>query len=183
MGKPYDISRENLLSDRTSLVHVYLMFVVYRTKGWLPIWNSQNCSMFSLAFVAGSLQGNWWGFISRNYVVWPIFFLMNVFIALKGTHFWILFRYNLINLCVCACVSEHVLFAVLQCIFISYYICRQQISWWIKQNLFSEYLYYFHFYCALNICMSFWAGLCGIWLYQFLIISYFFTLPSFSEHQ
>ena len=57
----------------------------------LPIWNSQNCSMFPLAFVAGSLQGHWWGFISRNYVVWPIFFLMNVFIALKGTHFWILF--------------------------------------------------------------------------------------------
>ena len=47
--------------------------------------------MFPLAFVAGSLQGHWWGFISRNYVVWPIFFLMNVFIALKGTHFGILF--------------------------------------------------------------------------------------------
>ena len=46
--------------------------------------------MFPLAFVAVSLQGHWWGFISRNYVVWPIFFLMNVFIALKGTHFWIL---------------------------------------------------------------------------------------------
>ena len=48
---------------------------------------SQNCSMFPLAFVAGSLQGHWWGFISRNYVVWPIFSLMNVFIALKGTQF------------------------------------------------------------------------------------------------
>ena len=41
MGKPYDISREDLLADRTSfmifdlkiLIHVYLMFVVYRTKG------------------------------------------------------------------------------------------------------------------------------------------------------
>ena len=30
----------------------------------------------------------------RNYVVWPIFFLMNVFIALKGTHFWILFAFT-----------------------------------------------------------------------------------------
>ena len=30
--------------------------------------------------------GYWWSFINRNYVVWPIF-LMNVFIALKGTHF------------------------------------------------------------------------------------------------
>ena len=44
--------------------------------------------MFPLAFVAGWLQGHWWGYISRNYVVWPTFFLMNVFIALKGSHFW-----------------------------------------------------------------------------------------------
>ena len=57
----------------------------------LPIWNSQNCSMFPLAFVAGWLQDDWWGFISRNYVVWPTFLLMNVFIALKLSHFWILF--------------------------------------------------------------------------------------------
>ena len=41
----------------------------------------------SSAFVAGSLQGHWWGFISWNYVVWPIFFLMNVFIAHKKTHY------------------------------------------------------------------------------------------------
>ena len=33
---------------------------------------------------------NWWGFMSRNYLVWPSFFLMNVFIALKGSHFWFL---------------------------------------------------------------------------------------------
>ena len=43
--------------------------------------------MFPLAFVAGWLQGHWWGFISRNYVVWHTFFLMNVSIALKGSHF------------------------------------------------------------------------------------------------
>ena len=36
----------------------------------------------------GHLQGHWWGFSSRNYVVWPIFFLMNVFIALKRTFFY-----------------------------------------------------------------------------------------------
>ena len=53
----------------------------------LPVWNSQKCSIFPLVFVAGYLQGHWWSFISRNYVVWPNFFLMNVFIALKGTHF------------------------------------------------------------------------------------------------
>ena len=46
--------------------------------------------MFPLAFIAGWLQGHWWGFISRNYVVWPTFLLMNVFIALKGSHFWFL---------------------------------------------------------------------------------------------
>ena len=59
----------------------------------LPICNSQNSSMFRMAFVARSLQGRWWGFISRNYAVWPIFFLMNVFISLKGTKFWFVFVY------------------------------------------------------------------------------------------
>ena len=33
------------------------------------------CSMFPLAFVAVWLQGHWWDFISRNYVVWPTVFL------------------------------------------------------------------------------------------------------------
>ena len=46
--------------------------------------------MFPLSFVAGWLQGHWWGFISRNYVVWPTFLLMNVFTALKGSHFRLL---------------------------------------------------------------------------------------------
>ena len=65
---------------------------------WTPFWfisvfeltaylNSQNCSMFLLAFVAGSLQGHWWGFISRNYVVWQISFLMNVSLHLKELSF------------------------------------------------------------------------------------------------
>ena len=35
--------------------------------------------------LAGWLQGHWWGFIGRNHVVRPTFFLMNVFIALKGS--------------------------------------------------------------------------------------------------
>ena len=69
-------------------------FDLYQSLNRLPIWNSQNCSMFPLAFVAGWLQGHWWGFISRNYVVWPTFFLMNVFIALKGYHFWFLFDFT-----------------------------------------------------------------------------------------
>ena len=42
--------------------------------------------MCPLAFVAGTSQGHSWGFISRKLVVLPIFFLTNVFIALKGTH-------------------------------------------------------------------------------------------------
>ena len=57
----------------------YILIYINR----LPIWNFQNCSTFPLAFVAVSLQGHWRGFISRNYVVWPTFFLVNVFIALK----------------------------------------------------------------------------------------------------
>ena len=66
-------------------------FDLYQSLNRLPIWNSQNCSMFPLAFVTGWLQGH---FISRNYVVWPIFFLMNVFIALKWSHFWFLFTFT-----------------------------------------------------------------------------------------
>ena len=69
-------------------------FDLYQSLNRLPIWITQNCSMFPLAFVAGWLQGHWWGFISRNYVVWPTFFLMDVFIALKGSHFWFLFEFT-----------------------------------------------------------------------------------------
>ena len=50
--------------------------------------------MFPLAFVAGWLQVHWWRFICRNYVVWPTFLLTNVFIALKGSHFWFLFDFT-----------------------------------------------------------------------------------------
>ena len=54
--------------------------------------------IFKQTFVAGWLQGHWWGFIIRNYLVWPTFLLMNVFIALKGSHFWFLFQYLLSHL-------------------------------------------------------------------------------------
>ena len=60
-------------------------------------------SMFPLAFVAGWLQGHWWGFISRNHVVWPTFLLMNVFIALKGSHFWFLFDFTAAGVVQCGC--------------------------------------------------------------------------------
>ena len=51
--------------------------------------------MFPLTSAAGSLQGHWWGLISRNYEVWPTFSLMNVFIALKGTHFLIFISHDM----------------------------------------------------------------------------------------
>ena len=59
---------------------------------WIDcLFEIRKIAVFPLAFIAGWLQSHWWGFISRNYVVWPTFLLMNVFIALKGSHFWFLF--------------------------------------------------------------------------------------------
>ena len=77
-------------------MHKTFYFVFYITKCLSGIQNciKKYCSMFPLAFVAGWLQGHWWGFISRNYVVWRTFLLMNVFIALKGSHFWFLFDFT-----------------------------------------------------------------------------------------
>ena len=88
-----------------ALLYIYIQLI--NNENILDDWASQTRKyhrnetvmlyliiMYPLAFVAGSLQGHWWGFISRKYVVWPIFFLMNVFIALKGTHFWILFTFT-----------------------------------------------------------------------------------------
>ena len=60
------------------------------------VWTMQFCHKILCPkdAVAGWLQGHWWGFISRIYVVWPTFLLMNVFIALKGSHFWFLFDFT-----------------------------------------------------------------------------------------
>ena len=53
-------------------------------------WQQWTCKqMFEHSL--GSLQGHWWGFISRNYIVWPIFFLMNVFLLLKDLFFFFFF--------------------------------------------------------------------------------------------
>ena len=51
----------------------------------------------AVSFLWLSLPGDYrvtdeWDFISQNYVVWPTYFLMTVFIALKGSHFWFLFK-------------------------------------------------------------------------------------------
>ena len=51
--------------------------------------------MFPLAFVAGSLQGHWWGFISRNYVVWPIFYHRMFSLLLKELTFYFYSTYLL----------------------------------------------------------------------------------------
>ena len=59
---------------------------------FLPIVMIVDMKMFAQS-ARRALQGHWWGFISRNYLVWPTF-LINVFIALKGSHFWFLFDFT-----------------------------------------------------------------------------------------
>ena len=48
----------------------------------------------AVCFLWLMLPGDYRVIISRNYVVWPIFLLMNVFTALKGSHFWFLFLFD-----------------------------------------------------------------------------------------
>ena len=79
------------LDSYSRQVFIYLdtisIYISLRINCLLEI---RKIAVFPLAFIAEWLQGHWWGFISRNYVVWPTFLLMNVFIALKGSHFWFL---------------------------------------------------------------------------------------------
>ena len=110
--------------------------------------------MFPLAFVAESLQGHWWGFISRNYVVWPIFFLVNVFIALKGTHFWILlevlqFRFRTRNIL---------------CLEVQQFCFRTQNNLWLEVPQFST------IYCDLNFRNSASARKDVIWNSALLLL-------------
>ena len=70
-------------------VFIYLDPILIYISLWIDcLFEIRKIAVFPLAFIAGWLQGHWWGFISRNYVVWPTFLLMNVLIALKGSHFW-----------------------------------------------------------------------------------------------
>ena len=81
------------LDSYSRQVFIYLDPVLIYISLWIDcLFEIRKIAVFPLAFIAGWLQGHWWGFISRNYVVWPTF-LMNVFIALKGSHFWFLFKY------------------------------------------------------------------------------------------
>ena len=80
------------LDSYSRQVFIYLDPVLIYISLWIDcLFEIRKIAVFPLAFIAGWLQGHWWGFISRNYVVWPTFLLMNVFIALKGSHFWFLF--------------------------------------------------------------------------------------------
>ena len=79
------------LDSYSRQVFIYLDPILIYISLWIDcLFESRKIAVFPLAFIAGWLQGHWWGFISRNYVVWPTFLLMNVFIALKGSHFWFL---------------------------------------------------------------------------------------------
>ena len=80
------------LDSYSRQVFIYLDPILIYISLWIDcLFEIRKIAVFPLAFIAGWLQGHWWGFISRNYVVWPTFLLMNVFIALKGYHFWFLF--------------------------------------------------------------------------------------------
>ena len=79
------------LDSYSRQVFIYLGSILIYISLWIDcLFEIRKIAVFPLAFIAGWLQGHWWGLISRNYVVWPTFLLMNVFIALKGSHFWFL---------------------------------------------------------------------------------------------
>ena len=65
-------------------------YVVCRRPHSLNI-SSETTGPIKVKFHMGLL---WDGGRSRNDVVWPTFLLMNVFIALKGSHFWFLFDFT-----------------------------------------------------------------------------------------
>ena len=83
------------LDSYSRQVFIYLDPILIYISLWIDcLFEIRKIAVFPLAFIAGWFQCHWWGFISRNYVVWPTFLLMNVFIALKGSHFWFLFDFT-----------------------------------------------------------------------------------------
>ena len=84
------------LDSYSKQVFIYLGPILIYISLWIDcLFEIRKIAAFPLAFIAGWLQGHWWGFISRNYVVWPTFLLMNVLIALnpsctciKKRHSW-----------------------------------------------------------------------------------------------
>ena len=83
------------LDSYSRQVFIYLDLILSYISLWIDcLFEIRKIAVFPLAFIAGWLQGHWWGFISRNYVVWATFLFMNVFIALKVSHFWFLFDFT-----------------------------------------------------------------------------------------
>ena len=81
---------------------IYLDPILIYISLWIDcLFEIRKIAVFPLAFIGGWLQGHWWGFISRNYVVWLTFLLMNVFIGLKGSHFWFLFDFTAAGIVPC----------------------------------------------------------------------------------
>ena len=67
----------------------FWFIIVFESTAYLKFTQLQYVSSgFHCRVIAGSLMR----LFSRNHVVWPIFFPMNVFIAHKGTHCWFLFE-------------------------------------------------------------------------------------------
>ena len=59
-----------VLDSYSRQVFNYLDPILIYISLWIDClfdWNSQKCSMIPLAFIAGSFQGHWLGFNSRNY--------------------------------------------------------------------------------------------------------------------
>ena len=132
--------------------------------------------MFPLAFVAGWLQGHWWGFISRNYVVWPTFFLMNVFIALKVSHFWFLFDFTAAGVVQCGGRKMSPRISTIVQFIFYFGPLRSAIIFWEIRNKWSvetHILDRFYLFVPILIYISLWIdclfeirkiALCFLWL-------------------
>ena len=80
------------LDSYSRQVFIYLDPILIYISLWIDcLFEIRKIAVCFLWLSLPWMQGHWWGFISRNYVVWPTFLLMNVFIALKGSHFWFFF--------------------------------------------------------------------------------------------
>ena len=63
--------------------------------------------MFPLAFVAGWLQGHWWGFISRNYVVWPFLWMFSLLLKDLISDFHLIWQTARDKMAECSFQTQH----------------------------------------------------------------------------
>ena len=134
---------------------IYLDPILIYISLWIDcLFEIRKIAVFPLAFIAGWLQGHWCGFISRNYVVWPTFLLMNVFIALKGSHFWFLLYQRIKirprheNTCLCSCETSQPVRLKLACSG-----PEASRSIWIYRFCNLQLLYWHYTVCPVNIVM------------------------------